>query len=265
MEKTQVMRPGILVALKTSMNGGVQYTRRDLEEAKDGTLARWETERLMDDPAEHKLAQVTMSAASNAISRLCVRTGFGLLCPTDREDELDKAIAAARLTVDEWNLTASHTWISVNAVKGRIADNDEEAVRALLAEATELVRRMDDGLGRADVRMIREAANKARALVDIMGDDAGDKVTEAVKAARKAAREIVRRVGVEGETAQQVVTKVNRDAFDKARFTFLDTAESELEALPAIDGQRMAEIEAYREESKSRRRNSKSDSEEGGD
>lgn len=250
---TQIMRPGILVSLKTSVYGGVHYTRRDLEAADDGTLARWETERQMDDPDEHKRARESMHQASSAISRLCIRTSFGLLCPLDREAELDLAIAAARLSVNEWNATAKHTWVSVQAIKGRIADNDEEAVRALLAEATDLVQRMDEGLARADVTLIRDAALKARKLAEIMGDEAAENVTAAVDAARKAAREIVRRVGVEGQSAEDAVATLNLEAFDKARFTFLESAQSELDALPQIDVQRMAEIEQYRQESKNRR------------
>lgn len=245
---TQVMRPGILVALKTSVSGGVHYTRHDIEAASDGTVAKWETTREMEDPEEHKRASQTVLAVGGAISRLCIRTSFGLLCPLAREDELDLAIAAARVSVDLWNAEAMHTWITVNAVKGRIADNDEEAVRALLAEATDLVQRMDQGLAQADVKIIRDAASRARRLAGIMDDQTAGTVTAAVDAARKAASEIVKRVGVEGQRAEDVVATINREAFDKARFAFLDTAEVELGALPAVNVQRMAEIEAYRQD-----------------
>jgi hypothetical protein len=246
MSTTQIMRPGILVALNTSVRGGVHYTRRDLE--NDGSVARWETTRQMEDPEEHKRAQEVRSLASSAIWRLCIHTTFGLLCPLEREEELDLAAAAARSAVDLWNAQASHTWVTVNVVKGRIADNDEEALRALLAEATDLVERMDQGLARADVSAIRAAASKARSLIEIMDEESGERISEAVEAARKAAREIVKRVGVEGQSAEEAVASINREAFDKARFAFLDIAESELDALPAVDVQRMAEIEAYRDE-----------------
>lgn len=246
MSTTQVMRPGILVALRTAVQGGVQYTRHDLED--DGTIARWETTREMADPEEHKRAQEVRGLAQTAVRRLCIVTTFGLLCPLAREEELDLAVAAARLVVDGWNATAEHTYVTVNVVKGRIADNDEEALRALLAEATDLVERMDRGLATADVAAIRDAASRARALVGIMDGETADRVSETLEAARKAAREIVKRVGVEGKTAEQAVAAINRDAFDKARFAFLDIAENELDALPAVDLQRMAEIEAYRQE-----------------
>lgn len=255
---TQVMRPGILVALRTSVSGGVHYVRTDLDEAEDGTVTRWETTRHIDDPAEHKRARDAARLAARGIWKLCVQTNFGLLCPMDREDELDLAIAAARVTVDLWNTEARYTWISVNAIKGRIADNDEEAVRALLEEAKELVQQMDEGLGKADVVAIRNAAARAKRLVGILGEDAAGDVSELVKAARDAAKTIVKRVGAEGATVEEVVRTVNRDAFDKARFAFLDVVKAQEDALPPIDVQRMAEIEAFRQANieSSRRRGS---------
>jgi hypothetical protein len=245
---TQVMRPGILVALKTSVDGGVRYYRRDLEHTEDGKSAKWETVREMEDPDEHRRAYEAARLAGGAIYRLCIRTNFGLLCPLEREEELDLAIAAARVAVDLWNSQAEHTWITVSAVKGRIADNDEDAVRAILSEATELVKRMDQGLAQADVKAIRDAASRAKRLAGILDSEASDAVTDAVAAARKQASEIVKRVGAEGMSAEQAVASVNREAFDKARFSFLDTAEAQLEALPTVDKQRLAEIEAYRVE-----------------
>lgn len=243
---TQLMRPGILVALKTTISGGVHYTRHDLENS--GSFSKWETTKEMDDPKEYKRAVEVRGLAQRAILRLCIRTGFGLLCPLDNEAELDLAVAAARSLVDAFNVEAKHTMVTVNVVKGRIADNDEEALRALLGEATDLVERMDQGLAQADVASIREAANKARALVGIMDDEAAAPVNATIDAARKVAREIVKRVGVEGESTEKVIASINREAFDKARFSFLTVAESELEELPLIDVQRMAEIDAYRDE-----------------
>jgi len=250
---TQIMRPGILVALRTRVSGGVHYARTDLpvdpSEADDavGSIARWETIRTMEDPEEYKRAREVGALASAAISRLCIRTSFGLLCPTSREEELDLAIAAARWNVDLWNTQTMHTTVTVNAIKGRIADNDEEAVRSLIAEATELVERMDQGLARADVQVIRDAASRARKLIGIMDNQAADSISAAVDAARQAAREIVRRVDTEGKRAEDIVGTVNREAFDGARFAFLDIAKTELDSLPAVDVQRMAEIEAYRQ------------------
>jgi hypothetical protein len=242
------MRPGILVALKTSVSGGVHYTRVDLEEAADGTVAKWETTREMDDPTEHRKARDTSRLAARAISKLCIRTSFGLLCPLDREEELDLAIAAARVTVDLWNAEAEHSWIAVNAIKGRIADNDEEAIRALLAEATDLVQAMDENLSSGDVEAVRKAGRKALRLAQIMDDASGDTVTAAVEAARKAAIEIAKRVGTKGEAVEKVIATVDREAFDKARFSFLDTADSVVDSLPAISKQRMREIETFRVE-----------------
>lgn len=243
---TEVMVPGILVALKTGVNGGVEYRRNTLESDGDGRVSKWETTRYIDDPDERKAAAELVGQASRLISKLCVRTSFGLLCRTDREAELDAAVAEARRLTTEWNRKARHSFIHVSAIKGRIADNDEEALRAIISEASDLLDRMDKGLADADITVIRDAANRAKRLSEMLGKDSSGQIEAAITAARKAARSIVKRGTALNDRVANAIIETERESFEAARFRFLDTvneATDTVEALPSIDVRRAADLE----------------------
>ncbi len=241
--QTQVMVPGILVALKTSVTGGVSYQHQSLEEDEAGKVKRWETTRLMDDPDERKKAAETCGKAANLVARLCVRTSFGLLCRTDREQELDEAVTQMRAMATEWNSKARYSFVNLSAIKGRIADNDEEAIRAILDEARDLLDRMDRGLAQADVKVIRDAAVRATRLSQMMTEDTSVTISKAIAAAREAATAIVKRSGDVADTLDETVIDVERSLFDRARFSFLDSATAVIETLPSVNLQRGASLE----------------------
>jgi hypothetical protein len=243
MRNTEVMVPGILVALKTSVRGGVEYQRSGLDSDDEGRVTSWETTRYMDDPAEHKAAVELAGEASRLVSKLCVRTNFGLLCKADREAELDAAVIEMRRKVAEWNQKSLHSYVYVTAIKGRIADNDEEAIRAIVSEATELLDRMDAGIADGNVAEIRDAALRAKRLTEMMTPDAGSQVNAALSQARQVARTIVKRGEDLSDRVANVTIEVEREQFAKARFAFLETAAAVNESLPSIDLQRGAELE----------------------
>lgn len=241
---TQIMVPGILVALKTSVSGGIEYQRNALEEDKEGRVKRWETTRIMQDPVERRAAGEAASRAAGLVAKLCVRTSFGLLCRNDREGELDQAVIEMRRQVARWNFGARHSFVYVSAIKGRIADNDEEAMRAIIEEAKELLDRMEQGLTEVDVKLIRDAASRARRLTEMMTEETDAQVTAAITAARQAARAIVRRGDDLADKVAQGLIEAEREVFEKARFSFLETAAGVIDSLPSVDLQRGASLEA---------------------
>lgn len=247
MAKTSVLKPGILVSLHTSLEGGVSYSRVDLDaEAAEGRdVARWETTRVIDDPAEHKRAEQARSKAGALVRGVCARTAFGLLCPETREGELDAAIAEARKVAEEFNATAGFARVRVYAIKGRIASTDEEAARAIASEVRGLLSDMENGVRRADAAMIRDAAKRAKQVGAVLGAEQADKIEGAIEAARKAAREIVKRVAKDGEDAQAVIRQLSIAPIEQARAAFLDLddAPEHVEALPPVDAQRAAELD----------------------
>jgi vacuolar-type H+-ATPase subunit H len=200
----------------------------------------------MDDPEEHARAVKVRGKALGLIRRICAKTSFGLLCPANKEAELDAAVDAARQLADDFNGSASYTTVAINLLKGRVAETDTEAVRAIVGEIGELIQRMENGVETADVAAIREAANRARATVSMLSDEQQEQVNDAIAGARKAAREIVKRVEKAGEDAAFVVARLDKSAISKARMAFLDMgkdAATETVAAPSVQRQRFADLD----------------------
>ncbi len=226
------IRPGILVNLKTSLVGNVKYITRDLEEqvsAKKNApaKAKWETERTIFDPEEHERGCKARTQARIAITRVCASSAFGLLCPEAAAEELDKAIEDARKIADEFNASAGISKLRLYVLCGRIAQNDVEAVRAINSEVSELLSDMESGISNSDVKVIRDAAAKAKAISEMLSIEARTQAEIAIEAARKAARAIAK--VEEGEKVS--VDRRAMRTIAEARTMFLDLDETnEIEA-----------------------------------
>lgn len=228
-----IIRPGLLVALRSTLTGGVSYQKRTLDpEHMEGAsaVARWETTRQIEDAAEHAAAVVARGAARAVITRICCASSFGLLCPQSREAELSAAVDEARAIADRHNAAARCTRVAVFVLTGRVADNDAEAARAIGAEVRELLGAMESAVRAVNPEAIREAASKARALAGMLTDDTQRKVTAAIAEVRAVARDMVKRAGESGELAAVVAQDIRLDALASARFAVLDlTADDEPE------------------------------------
>lgn len=247
---TASIRPGLLVSLRTRITGGISYGRRDLDAPADlggegSEVRRWETTRIVEDPVEHAAAKAARAAAQTAVTRTCVRSDFGLLCPEANEAALDAGIARAREIASAFCATAQRARVEVYVLKGLVATTDEEAVRALSAEVRDLLGAMETGVRGGNVEEIREAASRARRLGSMLDEETGVKIAAAVAEARAAAREIVKRVEKDGALAADVAAEIKLDAIATARFAFLDLdAEPSAPAdLPAADLGRAAGLD----------------------
>lgn len=258
---TVTIKPGILVSLKSSVTGGVSYTRTTLEapklpetvaavapETERRDVERWETTKIVEDKAEHKRAEDARKKATGEIRKLCIKSAFGLICPLSLEAELTAAIDRARAAATEYNDTARYTYVSLHVLRGHIASSDEEAVKAIGGEVRGLVAQMDAAITKLDPEAIREAASKAQSVSAMLGDEQSAIVSEAVKAARAAARTIAKRITKDGELAAIVLADIKRGAIEKARFAFLDLDDAapvalDSEPAPAANVQRMAGLD----------------------
>lgn len=216
------LRPGLLVSLKTSIRGNVKYRIEEIEAdhlTVDGERkARWETERTIVDPAEHERAIKARGKARTAVLSVCAQSAFGLLCPEAKADQLRLALVESRRIAEAFNGTASVTRIDVNIICGRVASDDVEALRAIHSELRELLESMAEGVKRLDAATIREAANKARSVSQMLTPAAAERVAEAIEVARKAARAIVKA----GDTAAVEIDKETLNTLASARTAFLD-------------------------------------------
>lgn len=236
MFETSTLRPGLLVSLKTSVNGNVQYAKRTIEEdhvtATGSKLAVWETERKITDPLEHEKAQRARSEARHAIVAVCSTTAFGLLCPEDKADKLDEAIAKAREIVDAFNRTATVSRLGVYVICGRVAQDDVEAMRAINSEVRDLMDSMSEGIKNLDVKAVRAAANKARTIGQMLSTEASDKIKVAIEQARQTASKYAKA----GEGASQEVDLLAIKRIEQQRFAFLDLGDHDEVAVPVGTG-----------------------------
>ncbi len=223
MTDTATLRPGLLIRARTTVKGNVKYRTLELEQdhiTEEGEgRARWETERTTKDPAEQARASKVRSAARSTIQSACVKAGdFGLMCPVEREEKLREAVRKARALAEDFNATASWTYVGVTVLIGRVSSDDVEAVRAINEQVRDLVQAMTDGARRLDPQAIRKAANEARTLGKMLEPNANEKVAKAIEVARKVARDIVKA----GEGAAVEVDNVAILRLEEARTAFLD-------------------------------------------
>lgn len=221
-EDYRTIRPGLLVALRSGVVGNIKYDRIDIEEehlTAEGTKeARWETQKVIEDPAEHDEAAKVRAKALSTIRGQCARSAFGLLCPENNEANLKAAIQEANRIVAAFNARAQLTRVLIYAITGRIAPDDVQAVRAIKGEIRDLMTNMQDGIKNLDVKAVRDAANAARSVGQMLSPAAQERVKDAIDTARKVAREIVK-------AGEQATIEVDRAAIKKiteARTAFLD-------------------------------------------
>lgn len=257
-----VLRPGLLVSLKTAIRGGVVYERRDLEdpdgakelEAKGADVDRWETVRTIEDKEEHARAVKVRSRIRAHIMGACADTAFGPLCAEDDEGRLDARIEDSRGWARDFNDGAVHTRVSVFVLKGRVAETDEEATRAIADECAELLERMDRNAKdfltdpAAAVKAIRDAATRAKEMEDLLEPAKAERLGLGIQAARAAAKEIQKRVVKDGEAAEKVLRDIRTAPIERARFAFLEIAKEEpkeapVEALPSVEVRRFGGLD----------------------
>ena len=230
--QSTTLRPGLLVSLKTSLTGNVIYRKKilDAEKIKDGaSIARWETEREIADAAEHEEAKRARTKAGSTIRSVCAQSAFGLLCPEADAAELEKAITEARQIADDFNAGAQLSRISLYVITGRIAPDDVEAVRAINSEVRELIDAMAEGIEKIDVKAVREAASRAKALGSMLNPEAEARIRIAIETARDAARAIVKA----GEQAAVEIDKRAIRKITEQRTAFLDFDDAGAISAPA--------------------------------
>jgi hypothetical protein len=221
------LRPGLLVSLRTSLKGNCSYYKQILQPETitefGAEQARWETTRTISDPIEHAAAKKAREKAGTIIRSICARSDFGLLCPEANADKLTAAIAEAREIADKFNETAKLTKIGIYVITGRVAPDDVEAVRAINAEVRELMESMQTGLKNLDVKVVREAANKARGLAQMLSPEAQERVKVAIDTARDVARKIVKA----GEVASYEIDNAAIAKINEQRTAFLDIGDTD--------------------------------------
>jgi hypothetical protein len=173
------------------------------------------------------------SEAGAYIRNVCAKSAFGLLCPEIEKPNLDAAMARARARITSFNAEAKLSWISLNVIAGRIAADDVEAVKAINSEVAKLMALMQDGIRNCDAKAVRDAANKAREVGQMLTGTAQARVKLAIDTARDAAKAIVKAA----ESSSKEIDRVAIAKITEQRTAFLDLDGGGTDvAAPAAEG-----------------------------
>lgn len=228
---TSTLRPGWLVNIKTSIKGNVSYDKSEEKVSTKGRteVSTWETEKTVLDAKEQKLATEVRSKARNLVVGVCAVSEFGLLCPNDKLDELENAFDEARKLCVEFNKNAKVTSVKFNVLKGHVAANDIDAVRAINSEVRDLLAEMKAGVKELDVERVRDAANRTKKLGTMLAPEVQSRIEETLKVVRAQAVKIVKA----GDQASTVIDRETIATLNRARTAFLDLDDAAVVQAPA--------------------------------
>lgn len=222
MTEYRTIRPGALVSLSTSIDGGVDYQRIDLEnhhvDDSGQERSRWETTKIVVDPAEHAKAVEVRGKCRSLITGVCTASARHLMCPSEREPLLRERIAEARELAWKFNQEARTTSVTISVIVSRIASDDQEAAREINREFRELVALAEQGVAQMDKKQVQQAAAKMKDLGQVFNPDSKLQVDDAVAAFRKVAR----KMGKAGEAAALEIDEQTLATLRGARTAFLD-------------------------------------------
>jgi hypothetical protein len=245
MTDTRTVRPGLLVVLKTRIDGGVDYESETLEaphpdgEDQKAIVSEWKTRKTVADAEQFAVAKDVRSQCRGKIVNVCAATAFGLLCPLDREDDLRAGVMEANTIASKWNSTNPVSRVVVNVLIGRVEQDDVAAVKAISDEVSQLLLKVEKGIADQDPEEIGKNCDKLRDIGTMLEPEAKANMQEAIDAARVVKRQINKLVK-SGETAKLVVDEKVLAKVASARTAFLDlevfgdVEHVEVEA-PAID------------------------------
>lgn len=239
LDTSKTLRPGLLVALSVRVAGNAKYDRRVLEPETidaNGTLrSKFETQKEVLDAAEQEAAEKVRGKARTIVGGACAKTAFGFLCPEADEPKLAAAIKEAQAVVDAFNETAKMTRVAFIPFIGRVAPDDEMAVKRINAEVRSLIALMEEGVANCDVKKIREAAAEAREIGQMLNPDAQARITIAIDAARATAKALTKAA----KAGEQAAAEIDRSAIRKlteVRTAFLDLDDAGAIATPFVTG-----------------------------
>lgn len=233
------LKPGLLVSLKTTMRGGVEYAREDIADKKEGTakVEEWKTTKRVADVKEHEAASKLRSKLGGLVRKVCAPSAFGLICPVSKEAELREAIVEAKEGAAKFNTKNRTVSIGVYVLVGRIAESDQEATAAIRDELKDMLGDMQRAITGGAIEDAREAASKLLKMGMVLDEKTQGKVKRAVEEVRQIAKDAIKKVSEGGVTTAQAVASVKFTALEEARFAFLDDGETlaPVSTLPSTD------------------------------
>lgn len=244
------LKPSLLVGAAVSRSGGVTYVRREIDEQTSpaGALTKtWETTKHVANVDELKRAELLAGELRRLLRTVSYPTTFGLVCPKDREPDLDAITEQIKARVMDANAELTGCRLAATVVKGEIKSNDTEAANAIVKEIGGFLTELEAAIHSCDARKIRQTVAAVRGVETILPDVQSKVLKDAVAAARQAACLIVREAEKKGRSIEEVKEELDLSAVDLARAYFLEPDTGTVIDVDAMDpaaAERMAAVEA---------------------
>jgi hypothetical protein len=225
MSDTRTVRPGLLVVLRTRIDGGVDYETEVVDAAHKDEIGQlvseWNTRKTVTDAEVFAQAKKVQSECRGKIVNVCAATAFGLLCTLDREDALRAGVMEANTIAAKWNSSNPVSRVQVNVIIGKVEQDDVAAMKAITDQVNQLMIGMEKSIVDGDPTAIGKFCDQARDISQMLEPEAMAFVREGIDAARIVKRQI-NKLAKSGETAKIVVDQKVLEKVTSARTAFLD-------------------------------------------
>ncbi len=258
----QTIKPGILIAGKASIKGGIHY-KRDYEEPifeEDSLIREWHTQQLVDDEKEHASAKKLQNKIASMINRICAHTPIGPICRNERKDELVGVLAEIRAQRDTFNNKAKTCQITTHHALFEVQSDNQTAVAAIADQVAEMADKVNSALtvqdlkalrqtpkrwlkgmspdaimeldeekrnailARARAELIRKAIADVRGVHQLLPQSASKEMVSVVVKARDIARKLCKRVEKKNEALDSVINEVDLGGIRRTRNMFIAAA-----------------------------------------
>ena len=238
--RTLTLRDSVFLVLTTRLVGGIKYDREELGgDVKSGTeILEWKTRRTIENVEEHRKAVATRSKMRSIVTKNCISTMMGLICPKVDELKLDESLGEAERIAKEFNETAKTCRLGVIGMKWDVQSDNDKAAKLIAGQIKNMLSDLDAAIKEANVEKIREILASTKGLDETIPDNKGGTVlAEAMRAARVAATTIRREFEKKARDIEEVKRELDTTPIDSARAFFLDFAD---DVTPVAPGEALA-------------------------
>lgn len=229
------LKPSVLIGLAIRRTGAVRYERVEgnLEKEGEREVKTWTTTRRTDALSELKESESLASECRRLVRSVAYPMAVGLVCPKDREKDLDTVIAHIKAKIAEANVNWTQARLSSAIVKAEIATDDQEAAKALTMEMSTMLGDLLTSLEECDVKKIRATVASMKGLDSLLPEIQSETLKKALQTARKVASTVVREVEKKGRDIESVKLELDLSPLDVARTMFVEV-EQQVSILPGL-------------------------------
>lgn len=256
------IRPGILVAEKVTISGGIHYDK-ELEESyfeDERQIRKWRTTAIVDDVSERQKAQMVRSQIYSLTRKVCASTPIGLICSEERSGELAEALREARRKRNEFNSEAKTCYMRTHHALFEVNPDNKQAVEAIVDHVADIANRVDEAItsseeeviqkaprsalngldwkvvlqlpeeekdvlvARARASFIRKAIADAKGIETLLPEEASKELKSVVRKSKAIATKICKKMERKRASLQTVLNEVDLSGIRKTRTAFIAAA-----------------------------------------